>query len=144
MKQIDSQIYIGNLREAGRPRTYRRHGITAVLNLCKVQPTRPYPEDLTTVHQPLIDGERNQLRDFILAVERLLELLDGGETILVHCGAGVSRSCAVTATALAYDRKKTVEEAITRIEQRKPDVNPHPALVKQAHQTLPKLDRPHR
>lgn len=141
MEQITDNLYIGNLREAGRPKTYTDHDITAVLNLCNLDPVRPYPEYLIIARQPLIDGEQNKLVDFEVAIKQLLELLNREEQIFVHCGAGVSRSCAVTATALAYEHGISIEDAVEWIAREKPDVNPHPTLLEQACQTLARMNK---
>ncbi|MFP9191207.1 dual specificity protein phosphatase family protein [Natrialbaceae archaeon A-CW1-1] len=139
MEQINDCLYIGGLREAGRPSTYSDNDITAVLNLCSLDPVRAYPEYLIIARQPLIDGEQNKLDDFELAVEQLFELLNREEQVFVHCGAGVSRSCAVTATALAYEYGTCIDDAVERIAQKKPDVNPHPTLLEQARQTCSRM-----
>lgn len=139
MKQITDQLYLGNLREAGNPKTYTENNITAVLNLCNLDPVRPYPEHLIIARQPLIDSGQNKMADFELAVEQLFELLNNEEYVFVHCGAGVSRSCAITATALAYNYEISIEDAVKCIAQEKPDVNPHPTLLEQAQQTLTRI-----
>lgn len=136
MEQISARLYIGSREDAGEAKGLLSSGITAVLKLTHGDPPAPYPEAITVAEYPLIDGPRNDFENFRRAVDGLSALLAGGETVLVHCSAGSSRSGAVGAAALARQDGIDVETALARIQREKPDVDPHPALLEHAHRTL--------
>lgn len=69
------------------------------------------------------DGE-HEYRDFVAAVEFVLETLRNGDVVLVHCQAGVSRSGGVCAAVLSAYEGIPVQEALSRIQEARSIVNP--------------------
>jgi protein-tyrosine phosphatase len=136
MRQVAPCLYIGGLTDAGRPKLLNTREITAVLKLTHSPPETPYPDAVTVADHPLIDGPQDDLEKFREAVDRLITLLERSETVLVHCSAGSSRSGAIAATALARMDGTDIETALARIQDKKPDVEPHPALLEHARRTL--------
>lgn len=132
MEQVAPRLYIGGLDAAGDPEMLRRHGITAAVKLTHSEPDTPYPDDVTVAAHPLVDGPQSDFEDFREAVDRLWRLLDAGETVLVHCSVGSSRSGAVAAAALARVTESEIDGALAHIQTEKPDVEPHPALLEHA------------
>jgi len=49
--------------------------------------------------------------------------------VLVNCKAGVSRSTAVLATAVAAERDGSFRDGLRTVEAAHPEAVPHPALV---------------
>ena len=136
MKQVARGLYIGDLEDAGNPHLLRSHEITAVLKLTHTAPETPYPETVSVADHPLIDGPQNDIEAFRAAVYRLSTFLEEGETVFVHCSAGSSRSGAIAASALAKRENVSLETALTTIQERKPDVAPHPALLEHARHVV--------
>ncbi len=58
------------------------------------------------------------------AVETVKKALLNGETVLVHCHVGQSRSVAVAAAALVAVEGVELDEALERIRSRRPMANP--------------------
>lgn len=82
----------------------------------------------TTWHVPLIDGE-NEQADFDRAVGAVIKSVQNHSgDVLVHCQAGVSRSPAVVATAVAYMDEKTYDDAVNVVWSAKSSISPHPAF----------------
>jgi atypical dual specificity phosphatase len=131
MDRITEEIYLGNLSDAGNPEWLQDGSPTAVLKLTPGDPAESYPDAVVVREVPLVDGPGNDYADFEAAVEALLDLLVN-HTVFVHCRAGVSRSGAVTAAALAIRRNIPVEEAVAFVRERRPIVRPHPHLRDQA------------
>jgi len=73
------------------------------------------------------DGE-HEYDTFEAAVEYVVTALADGDTVLVHCQAGVSRSAAVVSTALATVCDIALREAFRRVRAVRTTVNPHPKL----------------
>lgn len=136
MKQVAPDLYVGSLEDAGTDELLEQHGITAILALTHTEPERQYPDTVRVTDRPLVDGPQNDFEAFQDAVERLTALCEAGETVLVHCSAGSSRSGAIAATVLAKTEGTDVDRALARIQREKPDVDPHPALLDRARRTL--------
>jgi atypical dual specificity phosphatase len=83
---------------------------------------------LTTHHHPLTDGEGNDWAAFAAAVDAVRRLSRTAD-VLVNCKAGVSRSTAVLATAVAAERGGSFRDGLRTVEAARPEAVPHPALV---------------
>ncbi|WP_338741925.1 dual specificity protein phosphatase [Haloplanus salilacus] len=133
--RLTDTLHVGDRAAARDVEALSDAGITAVLRLTHGTPPA-YPDSLTVVSRPLVDGPRNDLSNFRAAVDRLTALLDADETVLVHCSAGSSRSVAVAVAALARRNGTDVETALDRLQSAHPDADPHPALVDHARRVV--------
>lgn len=129
MRQIDTELYLGDAQDAGRPAELRRRGVTSVVSLIHADPDEPYPEAASVARFPLIDGPKADREPFAAAADRVRSELAAGEVVFCHCSAGVSRSAAVVAAAIAVRDGESFQSGLDRVEAAKPNVNPHPALV---------------
>jgi atypical dual specificity phosphatase len=86
------------------------------------------PSPATTDHHPLNDGFVNAHDDFCAAVEAARERITQDGTIIVNCAAGISRSTAVIATALAAEHDFPLSEAINMIRRYRKNAHPPPKL----------------
>ncbi|MFC6736501.1 phosphatase, partial [Halolamina salina] len=96
-------LHLGNRHAADPDRHDRR--FDAVVSVS----TDAYP--LTTHHHPLTDGEGNDWTAFAAAVDAVRRLSRTGD-VLVNCKAGVSRSAAVLATAVAAERGASFRDGL--------------------------------
>ncbi|WP_251330013.1 dual specificity protein phosphatase family protein [Haloplanus pelagicus] len=134
-RQLTDRLYVGDRTAARNIEDLTEAGITAVLRLTHGTPP-PYPDSLTVIERPLVDGPQNDLSNFRVATDRLTALLDADETVLVHCSAGSSRSVAVAGAVLARREGVDVETALTRLQSVHPEADPHPALVDHARRVV--------
>ncbi|WP_396611418.1 dual specificity protein phosphatase family protein [Haloferax sp. S1W] len=86
----------------------------------------------TTHHRPLVDGPGNDWEAFEQAVETVRRLRREEGSLLVHCTAGISRSSALVATALAADTNNGFRDALALVQDARPHAMPHPALHERA------------
>lgn len=105
MNRVDGGVYVGSSRAPFREEALDRNEIDHVVSLT------PSEYNTTTHHHPLTDGENDQ-SDFDAAVDTVRELLESADGMLVHCNAGMSRSPAVLATALAAERDLRFDEGV--------------------------------
>jgi protein-tyrosine phosphatase len=109
-------------------------GIQAVLDLAYEEPPLKLPHDLIACRFPLVDGDDNPPVLLKAAIDTLTRLLEEKFACLVCCHAGMSRSPAIAAAALARLTNRTIDECLAMIAQHhRCDV--HPGLLAQI-QTL--------
>lgn len=86
------------------------------------------PEASTTGDEFVFPDGAHEYSVFEAAVDYVVNSLERGDTVLVHCQAGVSRSAAVTTAALVTVSNDSLRESFSRVEAARPNVNPHPEL----------------
>ena len=132
MKQAAPGVYIGGIEDAGSGERLVDAGITAVVKLTHAAPDTGYPEAVTVADHRMVDGPQNDPDAFAEAVRVATDLLDQGETVLVHCTRGTSRSGTVVAAVVAQREGTDLSTALGRVQRRKSDINPHRALLRHA------------
>lgn len=131
MDRVEPTLYVGSLADAGDATALREAGIETVVRLTHEAP--PDAPTGPTVHaHPMLDGPRNDAEAFAAAARTVVAALERGETTLVHCSAGASRSVSVAAAALAVHEGLDVREAFARVGAAREEADPHPALVRRA------------
>jgi protein-tyrosine phosphatase len=126
MNQISPHLlWIGH---AGDGRDYRRLldvGIEAVVQLALEEPPLQPPRELIYMRFPLRDGADNPDGLLDLALRILAALVRQRVRTLVCCGAGMSRSPAVSAFAISLVTGEPAEEILERVLIARPgDVSP--------------------
>jgi protein-tyrosine phosphatase len=126
MRQIiPNFLWIGNALDARDISGVLRQGIIAVVDLAMEEPPVPYPRDVVYCRFPLIDGSGNQLGVLRAAIETTRVLIESQTSLLVACGAGMSRSPAIVAAAMAMIDGITLAEALGKMVAQQPhDVSP--------------------
>lgn len=84
-------------------------------------------------------GDRYKFRDgpheyeaFAAAADHVIDCKERGDSVLVHCQAGVSRSPTICCVAIAVTEGKTAEDALEEIERLHPRTNPEPRVWESA------------
>lgn len=100
-------------------------GIEAVVELAAEEEPSPTRRALIACRFPLIDGTGNRPELLELAVSTVAALIASEVPTLVCCGAGLSRSPAVIAGALALNHREPPEASLKRVAHHHPsDVSP--------------------
>lgn len=139
MTPIGDLLYVGDVQDAARGEALPAVGVEAVVRLTHTAPETPYPESLAVDTVPLVDGPQNDPAATRRAVARLRDRLAAGETTLVHCSAGASRSVAVAAGALALVRGVAFDDALGTVRSEHGPSQPHPAVVANARAAVADL-----
>jgi protein-tyrosine phosphatase len=108
-------LWTGNAREAREVRAVLSFGIGAVVDLAMEEPPILFPRDVIYCRFPLVDGAGNLPAVVKAAVETTNQLIRGNVPTLVACGAGMSRSAAIVAVALARFEGITLQQALSRV-----------------------------
>jgi protein-tyrosine phosphatase len=116
------------LGHAGDGRDYRQlfaEGIRAIVQLAAEEPPLQPPRDRIYCRFPLLDGPENGAELLALAIGTVRRLLGLGVPTLLCCSAGLSRSPAVAAAALAQLHSQPLAETLAEVaRQHRVDVSP--------------------
>ncbi|TFK72451.1 phosphatases II [Pluteus cervinus] len=129
MHEIIKNLWLGDWSSSQDAETLKAKDITSIL--CVLPGDARQPEGFIH-YQIQINDEptENILVHLRSAIDFIQEQLDTGHGILVHCGAGISRSPAVVAAYLMHNYNLTVEEALIFIRGER-DVEPNDGFVEQ-------------
>ena len=137
MDFITDHVAIGSRYDAQNLSELHRQGIGAVLNVAWDLDIS-YAGTGASVHPVeyhkvgLIDAPGNEPTTLLAAVLVLYQLRARHERTLVHCHAGISRSTTVVSLYLSGHGRIPFAEALGRVQEKRPIVSPHPALVRLA------------
>ncbi len=120
-------LWIGNAGDARAFRELFDIGIGAVVQLAVEEPPLAPPRELVLCRFPLVDGTGNDAAMLVLAVDTVASLIRGGMRTLVCCGAGMSRSPAIAAAALAKVSGQSPSESLKVVAEHH-GVDVHPGL----------------
>jgi hypothetical protein len=122
---IPTKLWIGNALDARNVPGVLGLGITAIVDLAIEEPPIQFPRDVVYCRFPLIDGAGNQPAVLRAAIETVANFVALGTPTLVACGAGMSRSPAIVAAAMATTERITLAVALARLTAGQPhDVSP--------------------
>ena len=120
--EIIPRLWLGNKNAASDGDWLREHNITVVFNCTKDWPF--HPDVLRKYRVPVDDNlQKEEIQNMYMWAPEILAKLVGeykrGETILVHCHAGMQRSAAVVAMFLMTMYGMTKKEAIQFIKSKR-------------------------
>lgn len=87
------------------------------------------PEASTTENEFTFRDGPHDYADFEAAVEYVLSALKRGDRVLVHCQAGVSRSCGVCCAVLTEFEDVSLPDAYQKVREAREIVYPVPKIV---------------
>lgn len=132
-QQIIPGLWIGSSADSRNRRFMEENGIGLVVNATK---TIPFSfRDRLGYRIPVDDhpDENTTMLEYFPISSRIIdETLKSGIGVLVHCYAGIQRSCAVVAAYLIYKYKLTARQAINEIKHRKHEAFEPDATFRQA------------
>ena len=109
MDKVAPNLFVGTLTDAGDTTLLQEHGVDSIVSLTHGDPESGFPVPVSKC--TMMDGPRNEQETFRTAVAEVLAGLKRGETILVHCSRGASRSPSVAAAAIALHEGTKIEDA---------------------------------
>jgi protein-tyrosine phosphatase len=114
-RQIHPQLFLGNVIALRDLRILYQHEIVAVVDLAINEPPAQLGRDLIYCRFPLTDGEGNSPAILAMAIRCLSMLVKHELRTLVACSAGMSRSPAIAAAALAIHTRTPLEDNLSAI-----------------------------
>jgi protein-tyrosine phosphatase len=105
-------MWLGNVVDARDLRAIHDQRIVAVVDLAANEPPPTITRDLAYIRCPLLDSTGNPPWLVCLAVETVWRLLHANTPTLVYCSAGMSRTPAVVAAALALETNRPLADCL--------------------------------
>lgn len=130
-REIIPGMWIGSSADSRNRVFLREHNIGLVVNASK---TIPFTSRHILGYRVAVDdhpSENDAMLEYLpIACKLIDETLKSGKNVLVHCYAGVQRSCAIGAAYLMYKNPSlTAYDAIQRIKEKKPEAfEPRPTF----------------
>ena len=122
---IPNLLWIGNVFDATDIAPIFDAGIEAVVDLALNEKPAQLTRELIYCRFPLNDGGGNSPQLLRAAVDAVESLISNEIPTLVYCSAGMSRSLAITAVALARIRDQKPEDTLVALASGQPhDVFP--------------------
>jgi hypothetical protein len=116
-------LLIGSAPNASRRRRFRRAGVTRALDLRSESGPSDWGGGVAVERFPIHEGDAPPLESLDALLARVEEWLRDGETVLVHCTAGMGRAATV-ALALLVRRGHTLQDAHRLLRERRPQIAP--------------------
>lgn len=118
MRQIvPFTLWLGHVGDIRDWRVVFDAGIQAIIDLAGNEPPASPPRELVYCRFPLVDGAGNEPRLLEAAVTTLEHFLRTSIPVLVYCSAGLSRSPAVTAAALARTTGRPLDDCLVVVQK---------------------------
>jgi hypothetical protein len=119
------RLFIGNAIDARDLRTLYDNRIAAVVDLAVNEVPAQLARDMIYGRIPINDGDGNPIAILDTAVRCVVMLMKNDIRSLVACSAGMSRSPAVAAAAIAILTGRSADDCLTAIATNAPhDVSP--------------------
>jgi len=126
MREILShKLWIGNAADVRDVEQIMDSGILAIIDLAMEQAISSLPRTLVYCRFPITDGQQDSQSILRTAIETLVSFVQKGIPTLICCNAGMSRSPAVVAGAMAVLKGGYADEWLKKIVMGYPhDISP--------------------
>jgi len=130
MTKVFERLYVGDADDADRLAVTNPDGITAVVNV-NTDVIHHWRDGIIYVYFPLHEDERIHPHRFERMMITISQLIRAG-TVLVHCGAGSSRSPVVVAVYMHVVGYKNFDDALSELRSLRPVVAPSKLVIERA------------
>jgi protein-tyrosine phosphatase len=121
INKITDKIYLGNQDAARDKKLLKEMGITHVL-VCAAFIKEFHPEDFVYKSIPIDDDIKQDITGYL---KECIEFIENGQTVFLHCHAGVSRSASVTIAYLMWKERLKFNDAKEFVKTRRPSIFPN-------------------
>lgn len=124
MHAIRNWLYVGKYHETLDRQYLSVYAIDAMLQL---EDAVKHP-GIVSLYLPVDDGVPLSAKLLQQGIGFVLTEKQQGHTVLIACGAGISRSAAFAVAALKETERLSLLEALRSVKAQHPEALPHPAL----------------
>lgn len=134
---VKNNIYIGDSDAAKDTETLNQKNINTVITLnTDLVADRAEMNKRKYQMYALLDSGKNPQEQVDAAVFQTAGEIESGNNFLIHCGAGMNRSPAILAAALALVEEKKFGEALNEIKERHEPTQLSTGISKQAEKSV--------
>ena len=128
ISKISENLYLGDRSGANNVNRLKFIGIEKILTVMS-HFGRHYPKN--TFNHKNINIDDTQNANIIQYFKECLYFIDGKEKILVHCGAGISRSATIIIAYIMWKEKKSLNDAIKFVKSKREEISPNSGFIEQ-------------
>lgn len=122
--KITDKIYLGNYLAAKDKNNLINLGVTHIL-VVGYYLTEYFPNDFVYKTIEIEDNENEDIKNYIIPV---IDFIDNGKVVFIHCRAGVSRSSSFAIAYLMLKMKLGFEEAKQFVKSKRSKIEPIPSF----------------
>ena len=126
---ICDNIYISGYRPATIKEKLNTYNIKFILCAAKELPPA-FPNDFTYKTLPIYDSEHIKIDKYFKECFDFIEKCGASNNILIHCGAGISRSSSIVIAYLIYSKKIPYSDAVKIVKEKRSIVKPNQGFEK--------------
>jgi len=130
MSFIIDKLWLGSKQDAANKNVLIDMDISHVLTI-DTEVTPPFPNEYKYLIIEIVDRPDENLKQHFTKAIEFIEEGRSQKGVLVHCGAGLSRSPSVVAAFLMKTFQVKYQEAIDLISRARPYVDPNEGFVQQ-------------
>ncbi|XP_060740666.1 protein phosphatase Slingshot homolog 3 isoform X2 [Tachysurus vachellii] len=131
--KILDYLYLGSEWNAANFEELQKNNVGYILNVT-MEIDNFFPEAFTYMNIRVYDVESTDLLSYWNNTYRFInEARKCGQSVLVHCKMGVSRSASTVIAFLMKQQGWTLEEALNHVRERRPIVHPNDGFFRQLH-----------
>jgi protein-tyrosine phosphatase len=135
--KVFERLYLGDADDADGLTLTNPFGITAVVNV-SIEVNQQRQNGIKYVHFPLDESEWILPRRFERILTEIGKLVRAG-SVLVHCGAGVSRSPVIVALYMNEVGYKNFEDSLSELKRLRTVVAPSALIIERAKSYLEEI-----
>lgn len=131
VSQITDSVFLSSLPKHEHADHIWELGVRLVVSMPLYRPPRVFCRPpFAFVHCPTVDSPLIPIPLFMLrrGVEAALPVIERGESVLIHCKAGVHRSVAMT-TCILIASGYSAEDAMKFVKERRPVADPYAPYI---------------
>jgi len=138
-QQVLPHLWIGNPTPA-KVTWLEAHGVSHVVRCydasgyrsCEERDEEYKERGITLLQLPLDDNAEQEILSFLPDAHRFIhQAIGGGGSVLIHCGAGISRCCAVTSSYIMATLRCNYHQALAIVRAARPIVGPNAGFSRQ-------------
>ena len=129
MDQITDNLWLGNASVARNINLLKANGINKVLSIMN-NPPHTYKESdkITLKYINIYDKPRENIIQYF---GECINFIEGKDKVLVHCIFGKSRSTSIVVAYLMWKEKRSLDDALNFVNQKRPIAVPNTGFQKQ-------------
>ena len=130
INEIEDNLWLGNTFAAKNIEDLKKKGIKKILTVMNSSSDSYFFNEHGFIHK-IIDILDEDYKNIIQYFGECIRFINGGEKVLVHCGAGASRSPTIVIAYLMWKNTMSFDDALKFVQKKRSIVCPNSGFKKQ-------------